>query len=107
MMLESIWFAKDEALSQVCFKDTVFLQSFGLSERNVMDYFALSQFYDPTSINEQFKMQQRFNQLSKEPTASLDRRNMKGLEFELWYFTLQPSLFVIRRQIRSSPTKGL
>ena len=106
--------SRDEGLAQVCFKNTAFLEQNGLSEHSVMDYFATSQFYDPTSINEQFHMQQRFNpslQGSRPQGVgqgtTLDRRKMKGLEFELWYFTHQPSLYVIRRQLRSSPTKGI
>jgi mediator of RNA polymerase II transcription subunit 6 len=92
-----------ETLTEICFKDTVFLQNFGLSQFNVLDYFALSQFYDSSCINEQLKMQARFNQLQQ---GQLDPTQLKGLEYELWYFTLQPSLFVIKRQQRVSPSKG-
>ncbi|KAJ3072425.1 Mediator of RNA polymerase II transcription subunit 6, partial [Quaeritorhiza haematococci] len=89
-------------LTHVSFKDTNFLQMFGLWEHNVLDYFALSQFYDKSSLNEQIKMQARFNELQ---ANMLDRRRMVGLEYDLWYFTYQPSLFVIRKKYRSSPTK--
>ena len=100
--MQSIQEVTDDQLSQVCFKDTVFLQNYGLNQFNVLDYFALSQYYDPLCLNEQIKMQARFNQLQ-----SLDQKQMKGLEYELWYFTLQPCLFVIKRQMRHSPTKGM
>ena len=55
--------------TDVSFKDTVFLQQFGLGEHNALDYFSTSQFYDPSCINEQIKMQARFNELE---AASLD-----------------------------------
>ena len=30
---------------------------------------------------------------------------MVGFEYELWYFTLDPSFYVIRKNYRSSPVK--
>ncbi|KAI8920550.1 MED6 mediator sub complex component-domain-containing protein [Entophlyctis helioformis] len=92
----------DDDLTGVSFKDTAFLQAYGLNEFNVLDYFALSQFYDNSCLNEQLKMQARFNELQ---AHQLDRRQMRGLEFDLWYYTHIPSLYVIRKQTRHSPTK--
>nr|KAJ3419306.1 Mediator of RNA polymerase II transcription subunit 6 [Polyrhizophydium stewartii] len=77
-------------------------QYWGLHEFNVLDYFAMSQFYDNSCLNEQVKMQARFNALE---AAQLDRRQMKGIEYDLAYFSRQPSLFVIVKQNRMSPTK--
>ena len=51
-----------ESKAQVSFIDTVFLQQYGLGEHNALDYFSTSQFYDPSCINEQIKMQARFNE---------------------------------------------
>lgn len=59
------------SLLNVSFKDTAFLEVFGLSDQNIISYFALSQFYDKSSLNEQINMQARFNQLS---AVELDRR---------------------------------
>ncbi|KAI8905143.1 MED6 mediator sub complex component-domain-containing protein [Gorgonomyces haynaldii] len=87
---------------EVSFKDTIFLQQFGLSEYNCLDYFALSQFYDPSCINEQLKMQARFNELN---VQMLDPLKMTGIWFELHSFTLEPSFFVVKKSYRSSPTK--
>ncbi|KAH9265234.1 hypothetical protein BASA83_011234 [Batrachochytrium salamandrivorans] len=92
----------EEDLTSVSFKDTAFLQVFGLNEHNALDYFAMSQFYDKSCLNEQLKMQVRHNDLQAQ---QLDGRQMKGLEYTIWYFTLQPSLFVIRKQTRFSPTR--
>ena len=77
---------KEEDLTCVSFKDTAFLQMFGLSEINALDYFAQSQFYDPLCINEQLKMQARFNELNAQ---QLDMTTMKGIEFSLWYILFE------------------
>jgi hypothetical protein len=86
------------------FKDTNFLQFYGIVPQNALDYFALSQFYDTNSLNEQIKQQTRFNQLL---ASQLDTRNMTGIEFELCHFTIKPSFYVIRKQLRSSIEKGI
>ncbi|KAJ3345760.1 Mediator of RNA polymerase II transcription subunit 6 [Kappamyces sp. JEL0680] len=95
--------AEQVDLTTVSFKDTAFLQAFGLHEFNVLDYFAQSQFYDKSCINEQLKMQARFNNLLP---AELDIKLLKGVEYELWYFTQQPSYFVLRKSMRYSPVKA-
>lgn len=59
----------------------------------------MSQFYDKSCLNEQIRMQARFNQLE---ASQLDIKQMQGLEYELWYFTHEPSLYVIRKQMRRS-----
>lgn len=48
-------------------------------------------------------MQARFNELEAE---NLDHTKMVGIEFELWYFTYEPSYFVIRKSHRYSATKS-
>lgn len=108
------WRGKEEAAAQVCFKDTAFLVARGLSPENVLEYLALSQFYDHSCLNEQLRMQARFSSVSgpgfdvNDPVALREKRStMRGLEYDLWFFTPTPSLFVIRRQIRQSPTRGV
>ena len=80
------------------FNDTVWLQSFPLNEQTVLHYFALSPFYDAACNNERLKMQR----------LELDRlKTMRGLEYEIVTRPLPPtapcSLFLIRKQRRSSP----
>ncbi|KAJ3192328.1 hypothetical protein HK101_006723 [Irineochytrium annulatum] len=53
----------EEDLTQVSFKDPSFLQLYGLSEQNVLQYFCLSQFFDKKSINGELAMQTKFNAL--------------------------------------------
>ncbi|KND04822.1 uncharacterized protein SPPG_00525 [Spizellomyces punctatus DAOM BR117] len=93
---------EDQDLTQISWRDPAFLQHFGLGEHNVMDYFALSEFYDKSSINEQLRMQARFNELQ---TSQLDKRQMTGIDYELLYaiVNVQPSLFVITKGMRRSP----
>ncbi|KAJ3160934.1 hypothetical protein HDU86_008296 [Geranomyces michiganensis] len=94
--------ADDTDLTQVSWKDTAFIQQHGLNEHSIMHYFALSQFYDRSSLNEQIAMQARFNQLE---AASLDKRQMTGIDYELAFASLAPpSLFIITKSMRRSPT---
>ncbi|KAJ3304042.1 Mediator of RNA polymerase II transcription subunit 6 [Kappamyces sp. JEL0829] len=74
--------AEQVDLTTVSFKDTAFLQAFGLHEFNVLA---------------------RFNNLLP---AELDIKLLKGVEYELWYFTQQPSYFVLRKSMRYSPVKA-
>ena len=106
----------EERATHVCFKDTAFLMARGLSPDNVLEYLSLSQFYDPSCLNEQLRMQARFSNalvsnVSSSGGETADTRarrlGMRGLEYELWFSVPSPSLFVIRRQMRQSPTRGL
>ncbi|TPX56425.1 hypothetical protein SpCBS45565_g08419 [Spizellomyces sp. 'palustris'] len=101
----AIFTMEDQDLTQISWRDPAFLQHFGLGEHNVMDYFAMSEFYDKSSINEQLRMQARFNELQ---TSQLDKRSayfMTGIDYELLYaiVNVQPSLFVITKGMRRSP----
>ncbi|KAJ1910039.1 Mediator of RNA polymerase II transcription subunit 6 [Tieghemiomyces parasiticus] len=73
----------------------------GLRADNVLEYFSLSPFWDPTSNNAVLKMQTQFNELQ---AAQLDLKKMTGVEFavvhERW-----PTLFIIRKQRRRSPNE--
>lgn len=91
--------AADETLSEeekeclISFHDPVWLETFPLTKDTAMDYFALSTFYDKTCNNQQCKMQRL-------PLESM--KQMKGIEYEL-ILSKEPSLFVIRKQVRHSP----
>ncbi|KAJ3258257.1 hypothetical protein HK103_003738 [Boothiomyces macroporosus] len=93
----------DEELTSVSFKDTAFLQAFGLHELNIIEYFSKSQFYDVSCIDEQLKMQARFNDLQ---VTQLDHTKMTGIKYDLWYFTYQPSYFVIKKSQIYSETRA-
>ncbi|KAJ1659207.1 Mediator of RNA polymerase II transcription subunit 6, partial [Dispira simplex] len=73
----------------------------GLRSDNVLQYFSESPFWDTTSNNAVLKMQTQFNELQ---TAQLDLKQMTGLEFAVVHERL-PTLFVIRKQRRRSPTE--
>mmetsp|Transcript_26142 Transcript_26142/g.26371 ORF Transcript_26142/g.26371 Transcript_26142/m.26371 type:complete len:188 (+) Transcript_26142:334-897(+) len=80
--------------NNLLFVDTIFLRTFGLSQHNVLDYFSLSPFYDSSSNNQAIRTQ----------GANIDNLiNMIGLEFVLDSNTKEKNLFVIKKQLRSSP----
>jgi len=70
-----------------------------LNQSNVMDYFSerSNPFYDRTCNNEVLKMQ-------KLGIADVQLQNMQGTEFILLHVQ-EPILYVIRKQIRHSPTQ--
>ncbi|KAJ3275363.1 hypothetical protein HDV01_000655 [Terramyces sp. JEL0728] len=70
----------DEELTSVSFKDTAFLQAFGLHELNIIEYFSKSQFYDVSCIDEQLKMQARFNDLQMTSLFYLNKAFDIGME---------------------------
>lgn len=75
------------------FMDPAWLQTFGLSRENVLDYFYLSPFYDTNSNNQIIRAQR------VEPSHLL---NMKGLEFIVEPNSNEPVLFIIKKQNRKS-----
>lgn len=81
-----------------CFIDIVWLQSFGLRRDTVMQYFYTSPFFDPASNN------------SIMQTQGIDLehlKSMRGLEFVLdEEVREEPVLFVIKKQLRHSPTNS-
>lgn len=81
-----------------CFIDIIWLQNFGLRRETVMQYFYTSPFFDPSSNN------------SIMQTQGIDLehlKSMKGLEFVLDEEVREdPVLFVIKKQLRHSPTSS-
>ncbi|PVU96164.1 hypothetical protein BB559_002481 [Furculomyces boomerangus] len=77
------------------------VQAGGLSHFNVMEYFSLSPFWDPTSNNAVLSMQTKFNALQNE---NIDLTQMIGTEFAIVHENA-PDYFVIAKRKRSNPTK--
>ncbi|KAJ2824721.1 Mediator of RNA polymerase II transcription subunit 6 [Coemansia erecta] len=73
----------------------------GLRPDNILEYFSQSPFWDSSSNNAVLKMQTQFNALQ---THSYDLKNMVGIEFSVTHQE-PPTLFVITKFRRSSPTK--
>jgi len=74
----------------------------GLNHENVLEYFSLSPFWDPNSNNATLKMQTNFNALEADGSKL---KNMVGVEFEV-VKEQYPSLFIIQKQRRKSPTEA-
>jgi len=70
-----------------------------LNQANVMDYFSerSNPFYDRTCNNEVLKMQ-------KLGVADVQLQNMQGTEYQLLHVQ-EPILYVVRKQVRHSPTQ--
>jgi hypothetical protein len=79
------------------FMDAAWLQTYGLSRDNVLDYFYLSPFYDLTSNNQTIRAQR---------VTTIYLLNLIGLEFILesnnQLSLYEPTLFVIKKQYRKS-----
>ncbi|KAJ3379962.1 Mediator of RNA polymerase II transcription subunit 6 [Entophlyctis sp. JEL0112] len=85
----------------VSFKDTVYLETRGLSHHNALEYFQqCPQFYDKSCINEQIQMQARFNSLNPDDLEKM-KQDMIGIEYALHSFSYNPSLFVIHKYNRT------
>jgi mediator of RNA polymerase II transcription subunit 6 len=73
--------------------DAAWLQTYGLSRDNVLDYFYLSPFYDLTANNQTIRAQR---------VTSLYLLNLIGLEFMVETNPYEPTLFLIKKQYRKS-----
>lgn len=91
-------------LDEVQWSSPEWVQAFGLRNDNVMDYFALSPFYDRSTNNEVLKMQSNFNEQLQSRRADFKQelQKMKGMEYEVLTST-EPDLWVICKQERHSP----
>lgn len=78
----------------ICFRDQAFIDTFPLSEHNILDYFAASQFYDNSCTNEVLKMQTKFANLT-ELQQNLDQ--MIGIQYILDTHNDERSLFIIKK----------
>ena len=98
--------ADGPTLTTISWEDKGWLQHFPLNRDTVLDYFALSQFYDRTCNNEQLKMQRGAGTGNAAIAQLLEQ--MSGVEYVLHEAQeLQPtsessahSLYVIRKQRR-------
>eukprot|EP00743_Colponemidia_sp_Colp-15_P008075 GILK01008750.1.p1 GENE.GILK01008750.1~~GILK01008750.1.p1 ORF type:complete len:198 (-),score=29.87 GILK01008750.1:375-929(-) len=85
-----------EDQTNLSWKDPMWLQYFPLNAQTVLDYFALSIFYDRTCNNETCRMQR----------LELDKlKSMRGIEYILLYAQENNGMFVIRKQFRESPDR--
>lgn len=91
-------------LDEVQWSSPEWVQIYGLRNDNVMDYFALSPFYDRSTNNEVLKMQSNFNEQLQSRRADLNQelRRMKGMEYEVSTAN-EPDSWVIRKQERLGP----
>lgn len=80
---------------------------FPLTAASVLDYFALSQFYDRTCTNEQLRMQTRFTAAAGGPAAPHTARleDMVGTEYAVSR-AAPPRLFVLHRRQRHGPAEA-
>lgn len=75
---------------------------FPLTDHSVLDYFSLSQFYDRTCINEQFRMQTRFTESGAISSGGLE--NMVGIEYAVRREACSPPrLFIVHKLYRHGP----
>lgn len=80
-------------LEHVSFRHQAWLQEFPLTAETVLDYFAWSDFYDRTCLNEQMKMQRMSPAMMG--SGALILRSLKGIFYEV-ALAQPPSLFVVR-----------
>ncbi|KAK9894389.1 MED6-domain-containing protein, partial [Cystobasidium minutum MCA 4210] len=77
-----------------------------LTPQSVLDYFAQSPFYDPTSNNAVLRMQTQYSVAAG--TAFNEAEELKrfvGIEFAVTY-SEPPDLFIIEKRDRKSPTEA-
>lgn len=76
---------------------------FPLTDSTVLDYFALSQFYDRTCTNEQLRMQTRFTTASAGGQSAVRLEDMVGVEYVV-HKVVAPRLYVIHKRLRHDQT---
>ncbi|KAI5949479.1 MED6 [Candida theae] len=98
-----------EALDEIQWKSPEFIQERGLNTANVLEYFALSPFYDRTSNNQVLMMQFQYQQIQIPVHVSFHQyfqsrlSEMTGIEFVI-AFIREPDFWIIRKQNRLNPT---
>ncbi|CAD1812202.1 MED6 mediator sub complex component family protein [Candida parapsilosis] len=94
-----------EALDEIQWKSPEFIQERGLNTANVLEYFALSPFYDRTSNNQVLMMQFQYQQIQIPVHISFHQyfqsrlSEMTGIEFVIAYIK-EPDFWIIRKQKR-------
>lgn len=98
--------AGEEDLRHVSFRDVAWLQNFALTEATVLDYFALSQFYERTCNNEVLRMQARYTDDHPSGEDLIQQlHRMTGIEYGL-LASKPPSLFIVGKWQRHSPQRA-
>lgn len=93
------------SLDEIQWKSPEFIQQRGLHTGNVLEYFALSPFYDRTSNNQVLTMQFQFQQIqiplgmSFQQFFQLKLQEMTGTEFII-AFNREPDFWIVRKQQR-------
>lgn len=97
-----------EALDEIQWKSPEFIQERGLNTANVLEYFALSPFYDRTSNNQVLMMQFQYQQIQIPVHISFHQyfqsrlSEMTGIEFVI-AFVKEPDFWIVRKQKRLNP----
>lgn len=92
-------------LTSVQWRSVEWVMAFGaLTPQTVLDYFAQSPFYDPTSNNAVLRMQTQYSFAAGAAFAneSEELRRFVGIEFAVTY-SEPPDLFIIEKRDRKSP----
>ncbi len=101
-----------EPLEFVCFRDVNWMQAHGLAAENVLEYFALSQFYERTCNNAVLRMQHDRSDPGAAPlsgpalTSALDALSTGGEYVLDAAHSAPPRLYVILRRERRAPGPG-
>ncbi|CAO3683234.1 unnamed protein product [Umbelopsis vinacea] len=95
-----------EDLTSVEWRDTGWLERFGgfHNRQMVLDYFAMSPFWDRQSNNQVLSMQTQFNDLRQADSTEEALRKMTGVEFAVVHE--QPPVYVIQKQYRRGPSQN-
>ncbi|CAO3693945.1 unnamed protein product [Rhizopus stolonifer] len=96
--------AATEDLTSVEWRDTNWLERVGgfQNQQIVLDYFALSPFWDRQSNNQVLSMQTQYNDLRQPYEATMQAlRKMTGVEFAIVHE--QPPVWVIQKRYRRGP----
>ncbi|KAI9032655.1 MED6 mediator sub complex component-domain-containing protein [Phycomyces nitens] len=97
-------FAPTEDLTSVEWRDTNWLERVGgfQNQQMVLDYFAMSPFWDRQCNNQVLSMQTQYNDLRQPYEATVEAlRKMTGIEFAVIHE--QPPVWVIQKRFRRGP----
>eukprot|EP00899_Mesostigma_viride_P013295 jgi/Mesvir1/21967/Mv08206-RA.1 len=83
-------------LTSLCFSDPIWLQTFPLNSGTVLDYFALSPFYDATCNNE--KLRSQMLDISHLPKMGV------GVEY-IVHHAIEPHMYILHKLSRQTESK--